>query len=443
VARLAPLEQELFGDALKCTDVVANCAAWKDGSGAEELSRASKRHNELKTRMIALETQQVLLERLAKCRAQKDFNENIALDELEQLRTQERQIAAELAAAEAQNAGLATELGQISSKVVSRIKTYEERRQALVSTLNILRDQLKESKGPTKGLTAAQIEETLNKEVLEIQQCNEREAELNDTCADLEKRRLDAVQRTAAAEAELQALTVKARESNSGKLQSDESLLAKQEELELTTELQGMLDGISGITVCDLKASSSTVKVAAEQLVVQLSFDPTSSTLVNAIVLEEGKPSPLEAHRSLWKNFSTERKARTGKIIHHAVDRNDVRFLLRELRAATKLSQKLDAELAELVTNYPTTAQGRELVITLPDSVIATFQLGRDYPQAHAQARLVALEVFNGWWSASEMEEIVTTMAEKQKSAPGALASVRQLVDALLLRFAELKTLKR
>ena len=223
--------------------------------------------------------------------------------------------------------------------------------------------------------------------------------------------------------------------------------------LEWVHEVHAMLQGLTGVQVRDFAGASFVVVATAPAeegaasstplFTMRLAFDQDTAALAGAELLPAPAADGAPARPSLAlarRNFAALRAAKLKHVTAHAVARNDLRFLVREARELCTNGAAQDAELATLSARYPLSASAEQLVVTLPESVVATLEVGADYPRPHAPARLLELAAFNGWGE-KRMKGVVDKVQQWQAAKPAKDEPPRHtlsaVIDAVLRAFKE------
>mmetsp|Transcript_10031 Transcript_10031/g.28369 ORF Transcript_10031/g.28369 Transcript_10031/m.28369 type:complete len:464 (+) Transcript_10031:98-1489(+) len=454
--QLAPLEQPLSAGTLQCTDVVANLEAWLGcrSSGPEvddsigdkgetESLRVAERLKALRSAALALDAQQGLLERLVERGndpARLDGPEEDEAAVLEQLVTHGKELSGDLKELEAAYAGARDELEALASQVVDKIAAYDAKRKELSGELATLRAKVCDGEESVDALEAqlAQLTD-------ELENRKAQETKLHGSCEDLEK--LQSVLRARLVELDAQGSgeDQPAEAAEAAGADAEQRLNVAQERLEWVAEVEKVLSGISGVAIEDFVDFSFTAVVKAESIRLTLGFNPRSSVLESVALAEpdlsDGVPGSAGEKRGSPSKLAAKRRELVAAITRHAVSRNDVRFAVREIRQLVANMKELDRELEGLRERYLMTISGDELVITLPDSVVATFNVASEYPQRYAPARLVALEAFNGWQE-SEMRQVVAHIQDEQAKQAESTCRISSLIERVLRRFETLRSEK-
>lgn len=403
---LSPLESPFSNRSVQCTDIVSafevSREAWSGGDVGEE-NRIRSRRDELRKTMIELEAQQLLVEKLFEFQAQGHVHEGA----LEVLQDGERAAVAKVAEAREKFTALQNKVQDASTNLTELIGTYEDRRHELVAKLKGLRQTLAdEMPEGLNDLSAEACEELIEKEVAEMQSLNERRKTLQDTSASAEARVADLQTETEKLTEQAQAVeaALQAAEEQS----PDDQMSQVQEKLAWVNEVRSMLDSITGVTVSDFQETSFVVQASGENLRVQLFFDPETSLLTDA------KVSSLSGNDADDpKALYARRRDLHARVLEEAVRRNDIRFLVRELRESVRCGRALDKELTVLRQTCPVSVADTEVIVTLPEGIVATFEVGLSYPRLYAAARLTSMEAFNGW-KKSLMTETVEFVQKEQ-----------------------------
>jgi hypothetical protein len=465
VAALRPLLEPFGARALQSPDVVAiarlgaAAAGGGAGDGASVASRA--RVAACEQAALAVETRQAVLERVAKA-DKGTWSAARSREALAVLEARARLLDAQNAEGEAKYAETRREIRELSGRVVGRIAEYEVRRAELTAELARLQQAVDECTGeeggasaPAPAATAAEAQRlaaALKDEELEIAQLSERQGRAESACAALERRLAELRARGELARqremhAKMDRLAMEAEPQNADAVAS-ESL----QRLEWVHEVHAMLQGLTGVEVRDFAGASFVVVATAPAedsassstplFTMRLAFDHNTAALAGAELL----PAPADgapARPSLAlarRNFAALRAAKLKHVTAHAVARNDVRFLVREARELCANGVAQDAELAALSARYPLSASAEQLVVTLPESVVATFEVGADYPRPYSPARLLELAAFNGWGEKRMMgvvDKVKVWQAAKPAKEEPPRHTLTAVIDAVLRAFKD------
>ncbi len=475
VAALRPLLEPFGARALQSPDVVAiaRLGAAAAGGGAGEGGSAAAaaasraRVAACEQAALAVETRQALLERVAKA-DKGTWSAARSREALAVLDARARLLEAQNAEGEAKYDETRREIRELSGRVVARIAEYEARRAELTAELARLRHAVDECAGgegevsapqsgaEAPGATAAEAQRlaaALKEEELEIAQLSERQGRAEGACAALERRLAELRARGEQARqremhAKMDCLAMEA-EPQDADADASESL----QRLEWVHEVHAMLQGLTGVQVRDFAGASFVVVATAPAeegaasstplFTMRLAFDQDTAALAGAELLPAPAADGAPARPSLAlarRNFAALRAAKLKHVTAHAVARNDLRFLVREARELCTNGAAQDAELATLSARYPLSASAEQLVVTLPESVVATLEVGADYPRPHAPARLLELAAFNGWGE-KRMKGVVDKVQQWQAAKPAKDEPPRHtlsaVIDAVLRAFKE------
>ncbi|GBG25345.1 Hypothetical Protein FCC1311_015632 [Hondaea fermentalgiana] len=409
---LAPLETPFSKRSVQCTDVVSSFRlardSWESGVEGEE-RRVATRREDMRKVMVELEAQQLLVEKLFEFQAQGHVQEGV----LEVLQQGERAASQKASEARKNFDTLCAEVKNAAQTLTQLIGKYEEKRHTLVGSLDDLRRAVASTEAlpqheDLENLSPDACDKLIEDEVAEMQRLNERRKTLQDACATTEARvkELEVESTVLAEKTQKTETTLQAAEEQG----VDDHTSEVEEKLAWVRELSSVLDSMSGMRVCDFQESSFAVEANGENLRLQLDFDPETS------LLKDAKVSLLSGDNSdLPKALYARRKDLQGQILAEAVRRNDIRFLVRELRESARCGRALDREIAALRKLWPVSVADTEVIVTLPEGIVATFEVGVSYPRPFAAARLTSLEAFNGWKKSLIFETMEAVQAEQKR----------------------------
>jgi len=425
LAQVSPLCAELSGASLQSCDVVGT---WVAQSGDGE-----RQEDEAAVLAEALETRQLLLEKLFDLAARGDA----CRADLEQLQRARDESANNLRQNVDETTVLKDTVAIKAHRVCTLVDTYEEHRVTLKSLLNqLLPFAQEELPQGIENMNIEDCEAQLEKEIAEMQRLNEQQKRLHDICCEHSEKTKRSheelgvlAERTHDVEAALKAME---------EHDEDDHMSQVIEKLDWVTQIQTVLSNLTGIVVRDFTQSSFIVKSSLLESEILLEFNPETSALTDATVKSTGNtekrgPQPLVAARISFLK----------KLVAEAVKRNDVQFLVRELRASICNKIELDREIENLSKTYPVAVADSEIIITLPIGIVATFQIGICYPERHASAMLRTLEAFNGWKQnvMKEMEDYLRKLQDEQKTSVGVnLHRISGLLQAIDARVKSLQT---
>lgn len=452
--QLAPFLAPLDANVLGASEVVASFdACWRgsrtgDENVEAEVERVRARFAAQKQEVLALDAKQALLERLAKVEKDGKIQINSEESELKLLEQHEQRLVAELASLEGNYLSLLDDIQQRSARIADTIRLYEDKRKELSDLLNQLGGTQTQQQSCGGGADKPGVERVkegesdLEKGKEEIQRLHACEQRLKASLESLEQERTRLQEQISVlSSARVEALgMVGEQEAHSGA--ADAELALVNEKLEKLSNLSEIVQDLSGVAVSQVQGSSFNVSVASGELHLRLHFDPKTFTLSNAVVLNTVS-SKYSRDTLLWKiaeNLESARKPFDQAVIQHAVETNNSSMLIREMHERTLNLRSTIEELQTIENTHPlsVTTDSREINVALPLSVVATFDLGFDYPKDGFPPRLVSLQAFNGWTDRL-MNETRVYIDDLQSSKPREYNRLTKLIDAIQQRFETLK----